>query len=256
MEVLYLKFISIYFMSHNRNPHNINRYLGISKLLLALGVLLMFESCSDTAVKKHFGEGYIEYAIEYDDSTIAPKFNPSMRPSKMVIKFKDNNTINKIEGLSGAFSFAFIQNKQQEKAYMLIKLLNKKLYYQEPLVDSTYPFAYHDMPRFCIEKTDRVEEVLGYQCNVALATFDDTLHKPFFIYYTDEIDIANPNAYTPFEVIEGVMLKFTSIMFGQKMNIVASSVKKANISDNEFAIPIEYEEVGLEVVKDVVELLR
>jgi len=40
------------------------------------------------------------------------------------------------------------------------------------------------------------------------------------------------------------------------MNIVAASVKKANISDDEFSIPIEYEEVGIEVVKDVVELLR
>ncbi|MDX9771275.1 MAG: hypothetical protein RBT19_12995 [Tenuifilaceae bacterium] len=243
-------------MSLKNNPLNIFSYLGILLLPLAIGVLFGLESCSDSVVKKHFCEGYIEYAIEYDDSIIAPRFNPSMRPSKMVIKFKDNNTINKIEGLSGAFSFAFIQNKQQERAYMLIKLLNKKLYYQEPLQENSYPFAYQDMPKFTIEKTDRVEEYLGYQCNVAVATFDDTLHNAFNIYYTQEIDIAKPNANTPFEVIDGVMLKFTSIMFGQKMNIKASAVKQAKVSDDEFVIPLEYEQVGLEVVKDVVELLR
>jgi hypothetical protein len=212
-------------------------------------------SC-DRSVKKHFCEGYIEYAIEYDDSIAPPKFNANMRPDKMVIKFKNNNTINKIEGLSGAFSFAFIQNKQDETAYLLIKLLNKKLFYKEALTPEKYPFAFNEMPKLTIEETNRKEQLLGYNCNVAIGRFDDPQHKPFYIYYTQEINIANPNSNTPFEVIDGVMLKFTTIMFGQKMNILASSVKQTKVSDEDFVIPRDYEEVDVDVVKDVVELLQ
>lgn len=225
-------------------------------LLLVLLLPLLYSSCKEGLISKNFDEGYIEYSIVYDDSILAPKFNPSMRPDKMVIKFKNNNTINKIEGLSGAFSFAFIQNKEDQNSYLLMKLLNKKLYYKEPLLPNSYPFVYREMPAISITKTNKTEKVLGYQCKVAVATFADTLHKPFNVYYTNEINIANPNANTPFEEIDGVMIKFTSIMFGHKMIIQANSIRKSKVSNEEFQIPTEYEQIDMDVVKDVIELLK
>lgn len=213
-------------------------------------------SCGQVMKPKNFAEGYIEYSIEYDDSLQPQNFNASMRPNKMIIKFKDSNTINKIEGLSGAFSFAFIQNNQTQKAYILIKLLNKKLYYQEDLIPNVFPFAYNNMPSFTLHKLPEIEEHMGYSCNRAIACYNDSIHQPFTILYTKEIGIANPNANTPFQEIDGIMLKFSAIMFSHKMNVQASTIKAASISDEEFVIPRDYEEVGLDVVKDVIDLLK
>jgi hypothetical protein len=223
--------------------------------LILLGILLL-SSCKELAKTKDLSEGFIEYNIEYFDTVLQNSYNANMRPNKMVIKFKDSNTINKIEGLSGAFTFAFIQNKQGQKAYTLIKLLNKKLFYQEPLLPNTLPFAYSDMPEFSITYTDEVINMLGFNCHKAIGHFRDSLSTPFEILYTKEINVNNPNANSPFEEIDGVLLKFTAIMFGHKMNVQASNIKSLKISDEEFVIPTGYEEVGLDVVKDVIDLLR
>lgn len=233
-----------------------NPFQGKSLLAASLCLMFLFTGCSEIAKKKEFSEGYIEYNVEYDDSLQPPTYSANMRPNKMIIKFKDSNTINKIEGMSGAFSFTFIQNKQNQKAYILIKLLNKKLFYQEPLTPNTFPFAYNDSPLFTIQKSNEPEEFMGYTCQRALACYKDSIHQPFSILYTNEIGVSNPNSNSPFQEIDGIMLKFSAIMFNQKMNITASTIRGVKLSDDEFLIPPGYEEVGLDVVKDVIDLLK
>lgn len=233
-----------------------NSFSNVFHLSIVLLLALLLTSCGRVIKPQNFAEGYIEYSIEYDDSLQPQNFNANMRPNKMIIKFKDSNTINKIEGLSGAFSFAFIQNNQTQKAYILIKLLNKKLYYQEDLTPNAFPFAYNNMPKFTLHKLTEVEEFMGYSCKRAIACYSDSTLKPFNVLYTNEIGISNPNANTPFHDIDGIMLKFSAIMFNHKMNVQASTIKAASIPDEEFFIPRDYEEVGIDVVKDVIDLLK
>jgi hypothetical protein len=211
--------------------------------------------CSRVA-DKDFSEGFIEYCIEFEDTVAVSAFNANMRPNRMVIKFKDNNTINKVEGLSGAFSFAFIQNKKDNKAYTLIKLLNKKLFYQEAIKSNSYPFAYRKMPEFIITKTTDYIEYLGYNCCVAKAIFTDSTKAPFDIYYTNEISIPNPNSNTPFHQIEGVMLKFSTVLFDQRMDVWATTIKSSKISSDEFIITPDYEEIGDDVLNELIELIK
>lgn len=217
--------------------------------------LILINGCSRIA-QKDFSEGYINYAIEFEDSVAVSIFDANMRPDRMVIKFKDNNTINKVEGLSGAFSFAFIQNKKDNKAYTLIKLLNKKLFYQEALKSNSYPFAYRKMPEFIITKTTDSIEYLGYNCCVAKATFTDSTKAPFDIYYTNEISISSPNSNTPFHQIEGVMLKFSTVLFDQRMDVWATTIKSSKISSDEFIITPDYEEIGDDVLNELIELIK
>lgn len=238
----------------DKHTHNVVGRKRLPTFLLLLTLTLTI-GCS-RITHKDFSEGYIEYAIEFEDSVVISKFNANMRPNKMVIKFKDNNTINKVEGLSGAFSFAFIQNKKSNKAYTLIKLLNKKLYYQETLEQDSYPFAYSEMPEFTITKTNETTDYLGYKCSVAKATFTDSINAPFNIYYTNEIRIPTPNVNTPFNEIEGVMLKFSTVLLNQRMSVSAISIKSSKISDDEFFITPDHEEVGLDVLNEIIELLK
>lgn len=223
-------------------------------IILTVFTTILFVGCKNL-ILKDLSEGYIEYSIEYDqDEPVS--YGNKLRPSLMVVKFRDNNTVNKIESLSGAFSFAFIQDVEAHKTYTLIKLFNKKLVYEELIREGSYPFAYEEMPKFTIQHTDDTEEFLGVNCKKAIATFTDTLWYPFEILYTQDLSIENPNFNTPFEEIDGVMLKFSVIFFNQKMKIVANRIKAAKISEDEFKVPAYYENIDQETVKDVITLLQ
>jgi hypothetical protein len=200
-------------------------------------------------------EGIIEYSVTYLDED-SSKYDPNIRPDRMVVRFKDNNTVNRIEALSGAFSFAFIQDLDSKTSTTLVKILNKKLFYQEPLQENRYHFAYQAMPSMTIEKVDEKENFLGFNCKKALATFNDSTSYSFEILYTDDIVVNMPNHNTPFEAIDGIMLKFSVIMFNQKMDIAATTVKPARLAKDEFIIPLEYEEVNYETMMELIYLFQ
>ncbi len=240
-----------------KRNHNLLAFSGSLKVVLTVFAVAIigFSSCKGPIVNKDFSEGIIEYDIIYDESHPF-KYDPKLRPNKMVVKFKDNNTVNKIEGLSGSFSFAIVQNNQQNMNYTLINIFGKKLFFSEPLVDSLYPYAYSEMPKLSITKTDEEVKYMGLKCSKAIATLNDSAQHTFEILYTNELSINNPNRNTPFEEIDGVMLKFSVVLMKQNMQIVASTIKSMEISNDEFILPNDYEQVGEDTLEDIFELLQ
>ena len=230
-----------------------NRYKVV--LLVSLLLSLTLLSCNYLSNNKSYNEGVIDYTITYDDS-IAPNYAPSLRPQKMVVKYKDKNMLNRIEAFSGAVFFTFIQNYEEQQNITLIKLLNKKLYYQEPMELGEYPSAYSEMPKLTFEYLNDTEKFLGYECNKVIATFADSTNQKFEILYTKEIAVENPNKNTPFEPIDGVMLKFRVKLYELDMNIEAISVTNGKVSMEDFVIPAEYELVNKETIYDVIYLLK
>ncbi|MDD2196335.1 MAG: hypothetical protein PHE03_00450 [Bacteroidales bacterium] len=220
-----------------------------------LGVTLSTSSCKSYKVDKEFSEGIIEYTIIYDEGQPF-KHDPKLRPDKMVVKFKDNNTINKIEGLSGGFMFSMVQNYKENQVYTLIKILGKKIFLSESINDGRYPYAYTEMPSISIQKTDEKIVFMGLNCAKAIATFNDSLGHSFEILYTNELAINNPNKNTPFEEIEGIMLKFSAVLMKQNMQIVARSIKSRNIPDDEFILPKGYEQIDEDTLEDIFELMQ
>lgn len=220
-----------------------------------LGVTLSTSSCKSYKVDKEFSEGIIEYTIIYDEGQPF-KHDPKLRPDKMVVKFKDNNTINKIEGLSGGFMFSMVQNYKENQVYTLIKILGKKVFLSESIEDGRYPYAYSEMPSISIQKTEQKVVFMGLNCSKAIATFNDSLGHSFEILYTNELAINNPNRNTPFEEIDGIMLKFSAVLMKQNMQIVASSIKSREIPDDEFILPKGYEQIDEDTLEDIFELMQ
>jgi len=89
-----------------------SRFFSIERVaILTILFFLVIFSTSCKRFKKDLilSEGIIEYSITYLDED-SSKYDPNIRPDRMVVRFKNNNTVNRIEALSGAFSFAFIQD--------------------------------------------------------------------------------------------------------------------------------------------------
>ena len=90
------------------------------KLFIVVSLILILNnSCKEIKHKDRIREGYIEYNIEYLDDSL-DSFMIGLLPKKMTVKFKNNNTINKIEGFSGIVSFTHIQNFREKKNITLV----------------------------------------------------------------------------------------------------------------------------------------
>jgi len=217
--------------------------------------LLTISGCTNFRSKKDFNEGAIEYAILFEENT-QPGFNSSLLPNKLTVKFRDNNTSNNIEGLSGAFNLTYINNVEDKNCLILVKLLNKKLYYEEPLINGGLPSTYAGMPKITIKETNDIVRFQGYKCKKAIASFDDSLSNPFEILYTNEIKIDNPNANTPFKAVNGVMLKFKVKLNKHMMSISATTIKPEDIPMDNFTTPSDYVKVSKKTIEDLLSLLQ
>jgi len=59
-----------------------------------------------------------------------------------------------------------------------------------------------------IRKTNRTEVICGFNCKNAEVTFPSDRKKVYQIWYTNEINVRNPNNATPFSEIDGVLMSF------------------------------------------------
>jgi len=218
-------------------------------------LFIVLMGCNTNRSENNFNEGTIEYSIQFDGND-GSKINTNMLPNKLTVKFRDDNTSNKIEGLSGSVNLTFIKNLDDNNLIVLVNLWSKKLFYQDSLLKANLPNAYAGMPDISIEKTDEIVRFKGYNCKKAIAHYKDSSNFSFDILYTNDINIANPNANTPFELIDGVMLKF-SIKFNKYlMTISSTSIKPEKISMDEFNVPSGYEKVSKRTIEDLVSLMQ
>lgn len=239
----------------NSSPKNSAKHFPVFFLVSLLGLIVL--GCQQKKVDKDFSEGMIEYSISYNDN-IPYKYDSSIRPKKMVIKFKDNNTLNLIEGLSGGFSFSIVQNFQENKIYNLINFMGKKLCYTEELQPGVLPYVYSAMPPLTVEKTEEKLNFLGLNCSKAVGSYTDKdgLEHKFDIIYTDELSINEPNKNSPYQELKGVMLKFTMIAMGQTIELTAKTIKAGKIENDEFNLASGHEEVDKDVLDSFFELMQ
>jgi len=222
-------------------------------LILILG-LTTISSCDKLQQKDRIKEGFIEYNIEYLNNDTLDSFMIGLLPKKMIIKFKDNNTLNKIEGFSGIVSFIHIQNYKEKKNTTLVKVLNKKYKYEEKINDSSIFFE--ELPGMKIELQDEVKEICGFESQKAKIILPDTSIKPFYIYFTHDISINNVNSQTPFKSIEGVLMEFQVKFYDLNMKLTATKVQETDISSDHFKVPEGYQKINRKTMVEIIELLK
>ncbi|MCB8964493.1 MAG: hypothetical protein H6536_05585 [Bacteroidales bacterium] len=227
-----------------------NRYIIIFSL-----VLIVATSCRDIIARKHIREGIIKYGISYDSTTTA-KIDATLLPSLLTVKFKNNNTLNTIEALSGAITISIISNHTNHTFTTMAKVFNKKFYHEEANTEGKYPALYSGIPTVNLISDNEPCKFLGYKCFRAKGFFADKPNATFEIIYTQEIDIANPNINTPFQNINGVMLRFNLRMNTTMMQLTAESVKRSKISDDTFTTPSDYNAVDFKTITELIYLLQ
>jgi len=205
--------------------------------IILFSITMFLYSCNKE--KTDVDEGVIKYKITYleDEST-----NPviSIMPKSLIMRFKDNSVIMEVEGWLGIFKSSFIKNRNDSQAVTLLKMLNKKYCYCGQGKDGYIGFdAYNNIK---IIHDDSTKNILGFNCKHAKAVLSDK-NIEFDIYYTDKIKIKNPNKFTPYQNIQGVLMDFQIEMNGLPMHLTATEFKPVNIDDKIFKVPEGYKNV-------------
>jgi len=205
--------------------------------------ILFIFICASCDVKKETGyidEGEINYKLVYLESD---KDKPiiSILPSTMTVKFNKHFSIQKVDGWLGFFSLTGISDYKKGKDYALLKILEKKYIYEKNSGEGS--FGYKELPGMNIKYVNETKIIAGYKCKKALITLPDSTLDTMIVYYTDQINIKNPNWNNPFKQINGVLLEFQMEQFNIKTKITANYVKSIEVPDKEFEIPSGYKRV-------------
>lgn len=210
----------------------------------------LFHACINDKSDKdsRYAEGKMIYAIDY---LVSEESNPliSLLPSNLDMFFKDNNIVMSVEGWMGIFKSAFLRDNDAGKTMTLLKVMNKKYYYENITNDNFMGVTSYT--NLSIVFDDVQKEILDFNCGHAVVTVPHN-GITFDIFYTSEIGIDDPNKDTPFYEVPGVLMEFQLEMNGIPMHIKANELKYQKVSNKIFDIPEGYEEVEKEVVDELI----
>ena len=223
--------------------------IRIIDCVFGIFLLLVISSCGGDNGKAA-DEGTIEYT-----ASVVDQANPmaTLAPSKMSMKFKNNKACAEMSAGMGLFSTSFITDPEKKTLTQLVKLLNKKL---SLVLNAAEIQKENEAFKFDLTPTKQTKMIAGYKCQSAHVKMHDELETEFDIFYTNELKIDNPNFATPFYMIDGVLMEYQMKKFGLEMKFTAKSVKKEEIDDATFELPVEYKPVSAEEMNTLFEQLQ
>lgn len=222
-------------------------------LLFLTLIIFLIQGCLEEDRGTKLAEGLISYDIEYMDDSI-DRVMVRFLPKKMIVKFKNNNTVNKIESVSGIVSFTHIQNFKDKSNITLVKLMNRKYQYVEELDEPSLFF--NTLPGIKIKETEETKEIAGYKCKKAIISCKNDSFKPFYVYYTNDIKINSPNKHTPFKDMDGVLMEFQIELYDINMRLTATQVISKKIPSKEFEVPTGYEPINKRTMQEIINLAK
>jgi hypothetical protein len=226
-------------------PKSLVKYLILCLLSLSLA------NCKRKPPKE-LASGKIEFRITYDKDEVGG-YSSSVLPRQMTMEFSGNMVRNTIEGGLGFFSLVNITDLKTYQHTTWLKFIDKKYIYEGDKRES--PCCFGMLSGMKLNYTDRTKEIAGLECRHVLASFPDNGIESFDIWYTEDIDIDNPNSNSPFNDIQGVLLEFNTLMGNANMHMIATRYNAQKIPQKQFQLPKNYRPVSKAEIERILETL-
>lgn len=209
-----------------------------SGLFLTWFALSMFGCAEQEGFHENMSEGIIEYNVSYP-SLDSNNIMLEMLPTKMVMKFKKDRYKSELQTAAGIIEMSVIVDASEYKMYNLVKLFSDK--YVLELDRSGARHMTSVLPPFRMEKLDEERVIAEANCNKLLLDFGTAKEESYIFYYTDQIDLKEPNWCTPFDEVQGVLLDYRIENYDMDMRLTAERIISTKIDDKEFEIDESYE---------------
>lgn len=219
--------------------------MRFSSFLLIVIVSLGITSCGRDS-GKNISQGEIHYNISYLGNFAFPT---KVLPKNLVVSFKENKILTEMTGVgkSGIINLANPELDIYDTYYSLFYF--KKYYASKP--GEQFP-GFNAMEGMQIKETSKRAVFCGYDCKNAEVRIPGS-DKVYEIWYTDEINVDEPNAATPFHEIDGVLLNFFFIMGDSELHFNCETVYSKEMPDDLFERRSDFERVSKE---DIVKLMN
>jgi hypothetical protein len=198
-------------------------------LCIALVIAMTGFSCNEKG-GRYISQGEIHYTISYTGS-----FGPMPKevlPKNLIVSFKQDKILFEMISSFGNSGILNLANPEKGIFDTYFSLFTLKYFYAvQP--GEQYP-GFETMDGINIKKTSRTTVICGYNCKNAEVTFPYDRNKVFEIWYTNEIDVKNPNTATPFSQIDGVLMSFFFLLGPAELQFTAENVYKKDIPNVTF----------------------
>ncbi len=198
-------------------------------LFIAVIFVMSSISCKERG-GKYIRQGEIHYNIDYIGN-----FGPMPKevlPRNLVVSFKNNKILFEMISSFGNSGILNLSNPEKGIFDTYFSLFSLKYFYAvQP--GEQFP-GFEAMKDMVIKKTGKTSVICGFNCKNAEATIPSQGNKVYQIWYTSEIDVKNPNAATPFNQIDGVLMNFFFFLGPAELHFDAETVYKKEIPDEIF----------------------
>ena len=190
---------------------------------------------------KNIDEGEIHYNVNYMGN-VGP-LPKELLPQNLIVSFKKDKILFEMLGF-GKSGILNLSNPEKGIFDTYFSFLTRKYYY--PAESGELFPGFEAMDGMILKKTSKTSVICGYTCKNAQVTFPSDREKVFNIWYTDEIKVRNPNASTPFNQIDGVLLSFFFFLGPSELHFDAETVYNKVIPDKTFDRREKYSRVSRE----------
>jgi len=153
-------------------------------------------------------------------------------PKNLIVSFKNNKILFEMISSFGNSGILNLANPEKGIVDTYFSLFTLKYFYAvQP--GEQYP-GFEAMQGIIIRNTNKTSVICGFNCKNAEVTFPSDRNRVYQVWYTNEINIKNPNIATPFSQIDGVLMSFFFFLGTAELHFDAETVYKKEIPDITF----------------------
>jgi len=177
-------------------------------------------------------QGIIEYKLEVLENN-NPVMSTDILPGTMTTRFKSNNMSQELSAGMGLFSTCFVSDYTNKSIAQTLTMLGKQ--YACKVDSNSMGAMLAKEPLMKFQFVEGSKRIAGYTCKKAVVTPTEG-GEPFEVYYTDSIQVNNPNFYSYYAPVKGVLMDFQVTRYNIRMHLTAQQVKNQEVEDKYFDI--------------------
>lgn len=211
---------------------------------------LLMNSCTEEKeFQKDVDQGIIEYEVTYPDLD-SSDIMLEMLPDKMIMKFKKDKFISNMSAGAGLIEMGIMVDGSTRKMYNLVKIFSDR--YVLELSGEDVKQMTDVLPPFQLRSLDEPIKIADAECEKVLLDFGISKSESYIFYYTHEIAMKDPNWYTPYNEIDGVLLDYRIENYNMHMRLRATKIIPQEIDESEFVIDERYQSLSKDEFDKVV----
>jgi len=209
-------------------------------LIVLLPTTVLMDGCANGTTNTGISQGEIEYEVSYPSADSQNPF-ANILPSKMTFTFKDDQTVTEMKSGMGAMRSIFIANPKKGELKAMLKIFDDKM--AVILNQAQIKENYAHIPAMTFTEVKGKKMIAGYDCKKIKVSFAGDVKSDITIYYTDDINIDQPNWGIPYSEIKGVLMEYEMEQNDIVMKFRAMKVIERDVLPEEFDIPEGYKMV-------------